>query len=466
MLEEDLMVICEHISNLRKAVGTPHLSESVEEQELEENEVIILSKYPDGVPSFEEVDLDASSFRDHVGVDGSSRRQTFSHCCLVMATATVVKSEGLSVLSYPDDYEAFSTEPLNIHKPAFAIKPSDPKLNPHSVLSRVRFRPPLIDYGEVDVPEGFEDMYWYTEDYNLKQMEDEVRSSLELEAFKHVISSSKPNTLVTLDGPLIPTPGVFKRASRALERFNEALRRGERRSRKTEYYRRVISYVDSWTHLIHEKSMALEEALSRGITPVGIVKRLERSKVVIRAEAKAGRLSKEHIKLYNDLMFLSEKLKNEVIGKHSSYKLMRYGPVETVLQLRLPQTTLEYFCEDSVLAKARLKLSTGLKKISYYLAMPSHPLVDDLSNFSFIRVEIPFEKKHESEKILSSVANMLTHQGEVALPRLVIAADSVCRKASASLFKFFYAQLINLAKVIPSYDTVNAMKAVEEKGGV
>lgn len=473
VLEQDLEVLSKHIKAIRDALGQQLVGEAVDERALEEDEARIVSRFLENIePSFEEVEVGGVEFDDYVGIDGSSRKQAFSHCSLIMATVTVADAQGVKVFTYPDDYGAFSTNLLGgFGQPAFAVKPSSPELGEQVAEGRVRFRPPLVDAGEPEAPEACRDMYWYTGDYNLKQMEDEVRNSLEMEALEKAVEAS-PHALIALDGTLIPTPSLFKRIKKKFRAFERALSRGDERDIR--YRSRVISYVNSWVYLIHRKNSIIKQALQRGASVVGVVKRLERSKIAVRAAARAGKIPASAVDLYNDYAYLSEKLRKEVIGKRSVYKPMCYGPIETELKLPTqaelrgssPQTTLFEFTGGDVLTEAYATLSRGLKKMSYYLIIPLHPLIDSSSNFRMLRVEIPPEIAVESEKLLSSIVSALAHQEEVSIPMPIALADSVCRRASASFFTYFFAKLPQRAGVTPSYDTIYAMRHIQEEGGV
>ena len=112
--------------------------------------------------------------------------------------------------------------------------------------------------------------YW--NGFNRQTMLDENRVWLENRALEWLLSWAPSGSLVSVDGPIFSTPGLFVQVARSLVLAGLS----PYTALKTYY---ALSYLVN----ILDRGKLVEEALLRGIRLVGIVKRLERSRFLASA---------------------------------------------------------------------------------------------------------------------------------------------------------------------------------------
>ncbi|ALL00351.1 hypothetical protein Pyrde_0301 [Pyrodictium delaneyi] len=112
--------------------------------------------------------------------------------------------------------------------------------------------------------------YW--NGFNRQTMLDENRVWLENRALKWLLSWVPSGSLVSVDGPIFSTPGLFVQVARSLSLAG-----------LSPYTALKAYYALSYLVNVLDRGKLIEEALIRGIRLIGIVKRLERSRFLASA---------------------------------------------------------------------------------------------------------------------------------------------------------------------------------------
>ncbi len=192
-----------------------------------------------------------SQSRVIIGVDSSSRLVELQSATLVVSAVSVSSNKrGLS-WDWPPVFNGVGP---SLDEPVVRILPNDD--------SQVEVDDSLATSVN---PAG----YRYDPDYNQYQAMDEARVSAEnraLEALAEILES-KPwssRTIILVDGPVFLVPGVLGSGQGRLE------------------------YVEAWRRLLRERVRVIERLASTGARVYGVVKRIEKARILGRARLPGG----------------------------------------------------------------------------------------------------------------------------------------------------------------------------------
>ena len=215
----------------------------------------------------------------YVGVDGSSRKlEAYTLLLGVYATAVSVVDGAYAVGTYPDTgaYPAISARDAAVASiapdPGIGLRyvATSPLIDPRAVVEASNCASYFGSSCELVKKLG------YGNGYNVPTMLDENRSYLENAALEYIASSKhvcSKDTRVLVDGPLYMTPGLLVQFYRAASSL-----------RYTSIKPLVqLIYVLSYVYNSLYRSSLIELLGKRGAIVAGVVKRINRSRILVNA---------------------------------------------------------------------------------------------------------------------------------------------------------------------------------------
>jgi len=248
---------------------------------------------------------------------------------------------------------------------------------------------------------SYNDVDFYDSEYNVFQMVDEIRFSLETAALKFIAELVKDgqmfSSIVIIDGPVYPTPRVCFRKDDPP----------------------YVKYKMAYKRLIMERINVVRELESHGIGVVGIVKRLSDSYKLYR--------NAEINELFSKIFGFKGRLEkvpddwiiNEISNKLKLHKLrfpLCFGPF-----------SLEIFDKNF---NALFSPKKAPEKIMFYAHIPYNPFV---SHASIVRIEM-LKKTFEMYPNVVDLIIATTFDPKRGIPASLSITDRLSRIGSAKLF--------------------------------
>ena len=323
-----------------------------------------------------------------VGVDGSSRRFSTPYGSLALATVALTLGP-LPLIDYPPlGYEypisCGLTEPFIAAYATLGVK--------HDLIATESpaghpYEPPPSLGGSEGGRKG----------YALADIAHEVRTRLETLGLRIAVQAAEEGSLILLDGPLYQRPWRHE-------------------------VRRSPYLKDDWRELTRERVETLREASERGIAVVGSVKRLDKSRLLVKAHGSlSGCLGFTFPPQENDqaevIQLVSFYVKK---GKLSGFEPLLVGPL-------------------SMKPSEELKSEIGVdmpELIYSYIVLPQLPYSGSLdSPCGVLRLEV-LREVYDSENldVFYRALGEGVMQG-LPLPPAQAFADARCRQTSRALFE-------------------------------
>ena len=284
----------------------------------------------------------------------------------------------------------------------------------------------------------------YRRDYNKTVILDELRTSLENKALIHVgenIDVFRKTGLdefnLFIDGPVYPVPNVFKQYYNLL--YSRRPPRG-----------RIDDYIASWQVLIKDRLRGIKLLEKNNIPVIGIVKRIESSRILINASNFNDLLIEHNIHigdLGNDQAYIDIILRTLIMKKAITmpYKPMIIGPI----YVPACASYIDKFIEDLP------------DKIMYYIVLPLHRYSGQLLRYILYRVEMTTKTMElltdlGIEPYMPALADSIGMG--TALPFTILYTDKRSKLLSRSLAQIIAGDLE--ARGIPlTYDTIRTIEA-------
>jgi hypothetical protein len=431
-----------------------------------------------------------------IGIDGSSRKLE-AHTVLVgvYSAAVSLVGETYAAGSYPDTgiypYIELGGKPVASIAPGLLA-------TGQTVVGE-----PLIDTRKLANIVGCEgardprctELYGlgYGNGYDVSTMLDENRILLENEALKYVlnqlVSHLGIDACILVDGPIYTTPGLFVSFYRlaTMPKHSRPLIR--------------LVYVLSYLVNVINRLEVVKSGLERGIRVVGIVKRIERSRLLVNAVKRLAEVEHSPLQPPTDPQLLEKLFREDTMAVYEGIALshvypvaIAIGPIITIIRLRelknaitkvlgFNQLNLEAYTPitrsgerlDEIFRK--LENDAFLAKRSYYLYIR-----DPFIGYKAVRVEIPqpitekpvyidsggepkVEKDAEVAKevaaldgeLLEQIAWLMMQPSVMPAPLPIILADQVTRSVSRSIAFTWYHALRDT--VTFTYDTLVQLSA-------
>lgn len=337
-----------------------------------------------------------------IAIDGSSRVIDTAYAFSAIATVSLVSERFGVLLDYPHLWFNYPIV-LRSKPPFIGIAPEAPN---------IKLKLPY--YATQRSPAG----YLYDVNYNRNQIVDEIRTNLEnYVLLDGAVKASLLNIfglkhrLILIDGPLYHTPAVF-------------ISNAERK------------YKESWKILIRNRVKAIQENLNHGLTVVGIVKRIEKSVIMIRSY---------------DYVSEASKILNVDLSKTCS----DLAAIDTIYHYSKKKGLIEAPLKPLIIGPFRINPSWAYinlpkipEKIVAYTIIPKHPYLD--VGYKVFRIEVPLEAY---EKYGSIIFEWIVGDAVLtssALPYSLILADMRCRKWSATLL-LYISRLYSEAQIPLTY---------------
>ncbi|GEM_PF-7121372 len=336
-----------------------------------------------------------------VSVDGSSRVVRCMHANLVVASVAAVSSHHGVLLAHP---------PASAHwPPRWAKGLGEPFI---SLQPKVELRGEEWSQLEERM-EGLARLrslagYPYDHTYNTWQVMDEARLSLETAALRLAIAAAGRGVVV-MDGPLHPLPRILFRSS----------------------YRGVERYVESYLAVARERSRILEEARSRGVALLGLVKRVSGSYKLYRIG--------EVVEFFRRRGASLRKLPDDYIVDLMTRMLMGEGrvrpPVAAViygpfhLSLEGMGEEVRKRLEEAGRGDVRVEL---VSRELYFAWIPPHPYT--ARRASVLRLEAPPWLGRDRVEELASLILALGVSWRIGVPRVLDYADRIARRRAKAYF--------------------------------
>jgi len=352
-----------------------------------------------------------------IGVDGSSRRFSTPYGAFVIATVAVALGPSLFVDYPPLEYEYPVRWEL---KTPFVATYASEDIGKHGLITTESpadhpYFPPSSSSVSGSTSGG----------YSLAEIAHEVRTGLETLSLRIAASIGHAGSLILLDGPLYQRPWKLE-------------------VRKSRYLK------EDWAKLTEERVNALREAYGRRIAVVGSIKRLDKSRLIVKAHGtliKALNLFSAFPPQENDYAEAVQ-LVRAYVAQHSLRGLepLLIGPLRMVPPAKL---------QDEIGAET--------PEIVYsYVVIPLLPYNGSLDKtpVSIIRLEV-LDEVYEKEGLgvfFRALSEGFT--GNPLLPRAQVIADARCKYTSRRLFEqmcmYALAEGVEL-----SYNTLMALHAGE-----
>jgi hypothetical protein len=329
-----------------------------------------------------------------IGVDGSSRRFSTPYGAFVIATVAVTLGHSLFIDYPPLEYEYPVRWEL---KAPFMATYASEDIEKHTYDLIATKSPAGYPYLP---PRSSSTSGSTSGGYALADMAHEVRTKLETLGLRAAASIGHARSLILLDGPLYQRPWRLEvRRSRYLK--------------------------EDWKRLTEERVNALREAYNRGIAVIGSVKRLDKSRLIVKAHGtliKALRLSSPFPPQENDHAEAVQ-LARAYVAQHSLRGLdpLLIGPLHIVPP-----------------AKLQDKIGVKMPEIVYsYVVIPMLPYNGNLDRTPcrVIRLEV-LSEVYEKEG-LGVFFRVLSEgfTGNPLLPRAQVIADARCKHTCKRLFE-------------------------------
>ncbi len=367
-----------------------------------------------------------------IGVDGSSRVIDTAYLFIGLSTLSICSRIAGEILDHPPLPLKYILPLMNGPFIALSIDLDDEdlvlKINEYTGIATFK-SPAGVTYGR---------------DYNKTVILDELRTNLENKALIHIgenIDVFRENGIerfyVFIDGPVYPVPNVFKQYYNLL--YSRQPSRG-----------RIDDYIASWQVLIRDRLRGIRSLEDNGIPVIGIVKRIESSRILINAHNFSDVLAKYGVELGdlgNDQAYIDVVLRilimKRVIGM--PYKPMIIGPI----YVPASATYIDKFID-------------GLPdKIMYYVVLPLHRYSGHLLRYILYRIELtPQTMKLISDLGLEPYMPALADSIGMgtALPFTILYTDKRCKLLSRSLARVIAGDLESHG--IPlTYDTIRTIEA-------
>ncbi len=257
----------------------------------------------------------------------------------------------------------------------------------------------------------------YDHHYNKYAVLNELRLSLENFMISKVVNHMKQEDLLVLDGPLYHTPSLF----------NLYLSRSKPAELKP--------YIESWVKLLSDRIRVVKQLSSRGNRIVGVVKRLEYSRLLSNTINDIGLGLKNNSRL-NDYAFLTI----------LSYELVKEKGYSIVFILGPFKFSPKYSGVDKFVSHA-------FDKVIYYIGVPrTRHYVLTHNNYVFYRIEL----SRDDNDILETILYDSIGSG-VLLPLSILLVDKRVKGLSRSLYIIINRMLEEIG--IPL--TYDSMRSIE-----
>jgi len=340
-----------------------------------------------------------------LALDGSSRIVGTAYAFTTIAAVSLVSERFGVILDYPHLWFKYPVL-LEREPPFIGVAPEAPNI-------KLKLPP----YATQRSPAGF----LYDPDYNRSQIVDEVRTNLENKVLKDGAIKAAltevfglKHRLILVDGPLYHTPAVF---------MNPGIDE---------------KYKLSWKVMIEDRIEAIRENLEHELTVVGIVKRFERSTIIIRSYEYLSRV-------------------NNVLGVDVSRAGSDLAAIDTIYHYAKKKGVVGYPLRPQIIGPFLIKPSwvyidvpNAPSKVVAYVIIPKHPYLD--VGYRVFRVEVPYEAYDKYENLVFEWIVGDTVYFSTTLPYSLILADTRCKKWSASLL-LYISRLYSEAKIPLTYES-------------
>ncbi len=268
----------------------------------------------------------------------------------------------------------------------------------------------IMDRGFINIrsPAGIE----YDHRYNKYAVLNELRLMLENRILYKLSEMGGWSRILLIDGPLYHTPSLFNL-------YIEKSRPPE-----------LKPYIDSWRILLGERIKLLRRLIDKGYRVLGVVKRLEYSRLLSRSTISSGR--------YNDLndhAYLTITAYN-VIKKYGGVKPFILGP----FKLSPSRSGIDVF------------ISGVFDKIVYYVAIPRIKTMPTPNNYIFYRVE---SASHDMGDIGVVLADSIGSGS--AIPLSILLVDKRVKGLSRSLY-YFITRVLENTSIPLTYDSMRSIE--------
>ncbi len=362
-----------------------------------------------------------------IGVDGSSRVIDTAYAFFAIATVTSYSRILGEILDHP---------PL----PAYYILP--PLNNPFIAIS-IDVKPGIEFKGDKYVTTTSPAGVPYTPDYNKALILDEIRTSLEISMLKQIglhsdmIQKGGNEFIIFIDGPVYPVPNLFR------QHYNLLVRGSPSRGR-------LDDYVASWRELLRNRFQALQILEGRNIPVVGIVKRLESSRLLLSSINYRNLLSEIGISigdLGNDQAFIDTIIRTLIKKKHilQPYYPIIIGPIKVPAE----STFLDKYLENVP------------SKYIYYIAIPVNRYGESRIIYTLYRVEttersFSILENYGIEPTIPALADSIG--SGTTIPLSILYADKRSKGISRSLANIL-ARNLEAYGIPLTYDTIRTIEA-------
>jgi len=367
-----------------------------------------------------------------IGVDGSSRVIDTAYLFIGISTLSIYSRILGEILDHPSLPLRYTLPPLK--EPfialSFDVEDADELISDLSRYSMAASRSLA----------GVK----YSKDYNKTVILDELRTNLENKALIHIGRNidvfrkiGLEKFTVFIDGPIYPVPNVFKQYYNLL--YSKQPPRG-----------RIDDYIASWQILIKDRLKGIDLLEGNNIPVIGIVKRIESSRVLINAKNYNDLLIDNDVRvgdLGNDQAFIDIILRALIMKRRITmpYKPMIIGPIHVPASA----SYIDKFVEEVP------------DKIMYYIVIPLHRYSGRLLRYTLYRIEVT----QKTMKILTDFGRepyipvLADSIGMgTALPFTILYTDKRCKLLSRGLARIIASDLES--KGIPlTYDTIRTIEA-------
>ncbi|RLG84341.1 MAG: hypothetical protein DRO40_01505 [Thermoprotei archaeon] len=378
-----------------------------------------------------EIDMDNIPKKEHViiGVDGSSRVVDTPYMFIGIASVTACSRILGEVLDHPPLPAKYILPPLRI--PFIAISPDTVEIE-----DKLKGIGEIITHSPAGVP--------YTPDYNKSLILDELRTSLETKMIIHIGLNNKilmkyvreKELVILLDGPIYPVPNLFKQHYNLLHT-------------RTPGKGKLDDYIASWREILIQRFYAIKLLEENNIPVLGVVKRLESSRLLIASNYKSllleqgislGDLGNDQALINMVIRYL---ISNDVLKQ--PYKPMIIGPIIIPAE----STYINHYIHEVP------------DKIAYYVIIPFHKYGEERIHYSVFRIETT----KRSSKIINDAGmnayDIAIHDSlfyGTTLPSSILIADKRSKVLSRSFANILARDLE--ARGIPlTYDTIRTIEA-------
>ncbi len=365
-----------------------------------------------------------------LGIDGSSRVIDTAYMFLGIASLSIYSRHLGEVLDHPPLPIRYTLPPLKEPFIAISIDLEEPLENIE--LDKASFT--------LESPVGVR----YSGDYNKTIILDEIRTNLENKALIHLAKHSNKileiaggEFLVFIDGPIYPTPNIFKQYYHLLEVKKPS--RG-----------RLDDYIASWRKLLEDRIKGIKMLEELNAPVVGIVKRIESSRILVVSDEYRGLLSSKGIvigDLGNDQAFIDLVLRLAITKGYIGFPLkpLIIGPIH----IPASASYVDKFVDNPP------------DKIAYYIVSPLSRYSSLMLRYTLYRIEMTLETytmfiEEGIEPYRPSIYDSIGVG--TALPFTILYTDKRCKQLSRSIARVIAADLES--RGIPlTYDTIRMIEA-------